>query len=85
MQSLVVIAFFAFFIITVATTPTGTSHLSHVGGFVCGMFPAFFFVPNLHTERWEALLPILGGLVAVVVYIAMPLYFYLSIYPGIHC
>lgn len=85
MRSFIILAFFIFFVVTIATTPTGTSHLSHVGGFVCGLFPSFLFLPNLHSEWWEAWLPIAGGLVAVVVYVSLPVYFYVSKLPNSHC
>lgn len=38
-----------------------TSHLSHVGGFLAGLFPSFIFLPNLTHARWEAILPFLGN------------------------
>ena len=85
MRSIVLLAYFIFFVVTIATTPTGTSHLSHVGGFVCGLFPAFLFLPNLHSEAWEAWLPYLGAAVALAVYVALPTYFYVAQFPGISC
>ena len=50
MRALMMLAFLSFFIATVASTPSGTSHISHVGGFLCGLFPSFLFLPNL--RRW---------------------------------
>ncbi len=47
MRGLMMLAFLAFFIATVATTPAGTSHVSHAGGFICGLFPSFLFLPHL--------------------------------------
>ena len=47
MRAVMMLAFLCFFIATVASTPTGTSHISHVGGFLCGLFPSFLFLPNL--------------------------------------
>ena len=85
MRSMILLAFFIFFVVTIATTPSGTSHLSHVGGFLCGLFPAFPFLPNFHSERWEAWLPVVGGLLAVVIYVTLPAYFYRQIYPAISC
>lgn len=76
-------AFLVYFIITVATTPVGTSHLSHVGGFICGLFPGFLFLPNLKSERWEAILPWLGIGVTLGVFVGLPIYFYEHIDPGI--
>ncbi len=51
------IAFLIYFIITVATTPVGTSHLSHVGGFVTGLFPAMMFLPHLKSQRCDSMYP----------------------------
>lgn len=45
------IAFLIYFIVTVVTSPVGTSHLSHVGGFLSGLFPALLFLPHLKSER----------------------------------
>ena len=69
-------AFLAYFIVTVATGAASTSHFSHVGGFVCGLFPAFLFLPNLGHEKWEAVLPILAAPLMLCVYVGLPLYFY---------
>ena len=49
------LAFLIYFIITVATTPVGTSHLSHVGGFVTGLFPAMMFLPHLKSQKCGSL------------------------------
>ncbi len=50
-RSVMMIAFLVYFIVTVVTSPVGTSHLSHVGGFVSGLFPALLFLPHLRSER----------------------------------
>ena len=83
MRCVLMVAFLVYFIVTVATTPTGTSNLSHVGGFICGLFPGFLFLPNLKSERWEAILPWLGIVVAIGVYVGLPSYFYTKIMPNI--
>jgi hypothetical protein len=44
-------AFLVYFIVTVITTPVGTSHLSHVGGFLSGLCPALLFLPHLRSAR----------------------------------
>jgi hypothetical protein len=77
------VAFLVFFIVTVATTPLGTSHLSHIGGFICGLFPSFLFLPNLRFEKWEAWLPIVGSAVTILVYVGLPCYYYFKVFPGI--
>ena len=46
-------AFLVYFIVSAVTGGGGTSAMSHVGGFVCGSFQAFLFLPYLHSERWE--------------------------------
>jgi hypothetical protein len=54
-----------------------------MGGMLCGLFPGFLFLPRLGSERWEALLPLLGVLVLSVVLLALPLYLYLAVLPGL--
>ena len=29
------------------------SYWAHLGGFVCGLFPSFFFLPNLKDKRYD--------------------------------
>ena len=79
------LAFLLYFIISIATSSGTSSALSHVGGFVCGLFPAFLFLPNLKSEKWEQVLPIAGGFVTVGVYVALPLYFYKHVLPRLSC
>ena len=55
------VAFLIYFTITVATTPVGTSHLSHVGGFVTGLFPAMMFLPHLKSQKYVSWHPCLSG------------------------
>ncbi len=57
------------------------SHVSHMGGMLCGLFPAFLFLPRLQSERWEALLPLLGILVMLGVFAALPVYLYKVVLP----
>ncbi|KAK9803187.1 hypothetical protein WJX72_011823 [[Myrmecia] bisecta] len=83
LRSILMTCFLVYFIITVATSPAGTSHLSHVGGFICGLFPAFLFLPNLRSEKWEAGLPIAGGVVMVLIFTIFPIVFYKKILPTI--
>lgn len=51
------LAILIYFIIAVATTPVGTSHLSHVGGFVTGLFPAMMFLPHLKSQKYGSMHP----------------------------
>lgn len=69
-------AFLIYFIVTVVTGPAGTSHLSHVGGFLCGLFPAFLFLPNLGHEKWEAVLPWVSIPILICIFAGLPTYFY---------
>ena len=71
-----VLAFLVYAIVSAALAPAGTSVMSHIGGFVCGLFPAFLFLPNLSHEKWEAALPVLAAVFTLVVYTTLPAYFY---------
>ena len=53
-----------------------TSHLSHVGGLLCGLLPSFVFLPNFSSERWEVALPPLGILTILLVCGVLPPYVY---------
>ena len=53
-----------------------TSHLSHVGGLICGLLPSFAFLPNFSSERWEVALPPLGILTILLVGGLLPPYVY---------
>ncbi len=79
------VAFLIYFITSAATSTGANSAWSHVGGFLCGLFPSFLFLPNLKSERWEQILPIAGALVSLGVYIGLPLYFYRHRLPHIEC
>lgn len=52
-----------------------------MGGMLCGLFPAFLFLPRLQSERCEALLPLLGILVMLGVFAALPVYLYAVVLP----
>ncbi|KAL3159188.1 hypothetical protein ABBQ32_011171 [Trebouxia sp. C0010 RCD-2024] len=47
-----------YFVVASVTQSAGQgSHVSywaHLGGFICGLFPSFFFLPNLKDKRWQA-------------------------------
>ncbi|CAL8468309.1 g7849 [Coccomyxa elongata] len=82
-RSVMMFAFLIYFIVTVVTSPVGTSHLSHVGGFLSGLFPALLFLPHLKSERWEAWTPIVGAVVTVLIFVALPTYFYQKMFKAI--
>ncbi|KAL0024121.1 hypothetical protein WJX79_010211 [Trebouxia sp. C0005] len=46
----------AYFLVASITQGQGAyvSYWAHLGGFVCGLFPSFFFLPNLKDKRWRA-------------------------------
>ena len=83
MRGLLMVAFMVYFIVTVSTANVGVSNLSHVGGFICGLFPGFLFLPNLRSEKWEAALPHIGLVVALGVFVGLPCYFYKRVLPAI--
>jgi hypothetical protein len=51
LHGLLVVVLLAYVVVALATQTAGTSPLSHLGGFVCGLFPAFLFMPRLKNER----------------------------------
>ncbi|GMH32318.1 hypothetical protein BSKO_00152 [Bryopsis sp. KO-2023] len=57
-------------------TSEGTSNISHLGGFVAGLFPSFIFLPNLKWEKYEASFPFLGGFTMVFFFLCLPIYLY---------
>ena len=79
--SVIMLTILLLFTMGVGTTPTGTSHLSHAGGLVCGLLGALALTPR-HPRRlrWgtaAALAALLGTLLAL---------FYALRLPGIiHC
>ena len=77
------VAFLVYFIVTVSTANVGVSNLSHVGGFICGLFPGFLFLPNVRSERGAAAFPHIGLGVARGVFIGLPCYFYKRVLPAI--
>lgn len=50
-RSSIVITFVIFNLVMVHSED-GVSHTSHLGGFLCGLFPSFLFLPNFHSERY---------------------------------
>ena len=68
-----VVAFLVYFLIAVTTETTGVSHLSHFGGLVSGLFPAFLFLPNFVREEWEVHLPHVGIAVLLLVLCVFPI------------
>jgi hypothetical protein len=81
LRSIMMLAFLVYFVATVITSPVGVSHLSHVGGFVCGLFPALLFLPHLRSQRFEAWMPVAGAAMTVAVFTALPTYFYEERFP----
>ncbi|KAK3252000.1 hypothetical protein CYMTET_38690 [Cymbomonas tetramitiformis] len=71
LRALSIVIFSIYFVLTV-TTESNTSHLSHVGGFLCGLFPSFLVLPNFRAEKWEAMLPWAGLIVMVATFCIFP-------------
>jgi membrane associated rhomboid family serine protease len=76
LRATVLLSLLVFFAVTVGSTPTGTSHMSHVGGFLCGVLPALVLLPNVHRTRGEAVATALGAAGCLAMFIALPLVFY---------
>lgn len=85
LHGLIITVFLLYFVITASMSDGSTSHLSHLGGLVCGLFPAFLFLPDLRKERVEAWFPILGGTVILLVFITLPTYFYTTVLHQLDC
>lgn len=85
LRGLLMALFLVYFIVSAAVGAASTSVWSHVGGFLCGLFPSFLFLPNLRSEKWEQILPILGGFVMLGVFVALPTYFYRHRLPQLQC
>lgn len=75
--------FLGYFFYQLSTDSSDVSHNSHIGGFVCGLFPAFLYLPNFKSAKWEAILPVLGLTVCLVVYVAFPVYVYTKIFDNL--
>lgn len=52
------------------------SHLSHLGGLLCGLLPSFLLLPQLGSERWEAALPLVGLACTLAIFVALPVWLY---------
>lgn len=52
------------------------SHISHIGGLTAGLFCGFLFLPRLGPETWEAWLPLVGVLLVLGVFVALPVWIY---------
>ena len=74
----VIVVVFVLFNLIMVHSEDGVSHTSHLGGFLCGLFPSFLFLPNFHSERWEAILPLLGVVTVVMVILVLPISIYSS-------
>lgn len=85
LRTLVLLAFLVFFAVTVGTTAAGTSHMSHVGGFLGGLSCGMLLLPNLHRSKGECLLVVVAAVGAAALYLAPPLIFYLRLLPRVCC
>ena len=85
MRTAVMLAFLIFFAVTVGTTANGTSHMSHVGGFLSGLACALVLLPNRHRARGEAAATAVGAAGAAALFAAAPCIFYLRQLPSVCC
>jgi membrane associated rhomboid family serine protease len=86
LRTAVLLAFLIFFAVTVGTTAEGTSHMSHVGGLLCGMLPALVLLPNVHHGgRGEVALVAAGAAGSAAIFVALPCIFYLRLLPAVCC
>lgn len=76
--------FLSAFIIAL-TSHQEASHLSHIGGFLCGMGLSVVLVPRFVDERVEAFLPWVALSSALVLLCAFPLLVLLSVIPHLEC
>lgn len=77
-------AFLSAFIIAL-TSHQEASHLSHIGGFLCGMGLSVVLVPRFINERIEAFLPWVALFSALTLLCAFPLFVFHSVIPDLEC
>ena len=53
-----------------------TSSWSHIGGLVIGIFPASLFLRSTRNTLWDSMLPFLGIITFILVFIFLPLQLY---------
>ena len=61
------------------------SHLSHIGGFLCGMGLSIVLVPRFIDERIEAFLPWISLFSGILLLCVFPLVVLLSVIPSLQC
>lgn len=84
LQSLITLVFFAYVIVTLFTQKH-VSHYSHIGGFLGGLFPSLLFLPRFGKQRIEVVLPWIGLIISLIIYITCPLVVYLHRLHNIEC
>mmetsp|Transcript_63826 Transcript_63826/g.201930 ORF Transcript_63826/g.201930 Transcript_63826/m.201930 type:complete len:215 (-) Transcript_63826:61-705(-) len=82
---IVIISVFMIFFGLSIFTEKDTSHMSHIGGLFCGLFPSFLVLPNMKAERWEMVLPFLGVGTIIMVFLVVPVWVYFHTLPKIDC
>lgn len=85
LRSLALLALLVYFAAAVGTTPTGTSHMSHVGGFLGGLLPGLVLLPNVHRGRGEVAATAAAAAGCLAIFLALPLVFYLRQLPHVCC
>lgn len=66
-----------------ANNASGSSHASHLGGLICGVFPAFLILPNCKREAWEASLPFIAFFVGLITFVVFPMFVYFVVIPNL--
>lgn len=87
-RSSLLFALLLYFVIAVATTPSGTSHFSHLGGLAAGLAAGLALLPAVGWQggaawRWALLALGWAGLIAI--FTSLPLLFFLRVLPGVCC
>lgn len=76
--------FLSAFIIAL-TSHQEASHISHIGGFLCGMTLSVVLVPRFIDERIEAFLPWVALFSAMALLCGFPIFVFTSVIPNLQC
>ena len=87
-RSSLLLALLLYFVVTIATVPSGTSHFSHVGGLATGFATGLGTLPAVgwrRHRRWRLAVAALRWTGLVALFTSLPLLFYLSTMPSVCC
>jgi len=85
LQGIAIFIFLVYFFHTLVSNESGSSHISHIGGLLCGLFPAILMLPNFKKEDWEAKLPFIAFAVFIVFFVIFPILIYQTVVPEMDC